>query len=252
VSALRRLGIRRVWASYWTSYRLSFETGETVLASPLGAEDVVRVPGYAAALKAAPDAAVVLLPPRTACFAAWLDERSAAGARTSAGAFTIFSSLPADVLATIAAGDSLPLPRSAERVSWRLLSASRAPGGGAVRVEAELRNEGPCLFTHAVSIVASSAPGGGTWSEDSDTHLPNTRVQPGEAVRVRLTIALPEPAPGTRVRLRLRHRAIGLFPDDATLVVTADVPAVNPGRTEGNVREEEGAGAAPAAAAAAR
>lgn len=251
-AALKSLGVRRAWASYWTSYRLAFETGEEILASPLAAEDVVRLPGYAAAVKAAPDAAVVLLPPRTACFASWLDERGVAAVRTRAGAFTIFSSLPAEVLATIAVGDSLPLPSSAERASWRLLSTSRAPDGRAVTIEAELHNEGPCLFTHAVSIVASYAPSGGPWSADADTRLPNARVAPGETVRVRVSI--PEPtAPGARVRLRLTHRATGLFPEDgAALVVETGGAAVNPGRPEGDGRERDRAGAAPAAGAAAR
>jgi len=252
VAALQRLGVRRAWASYWTSYRLAFETGETVLASPLGAEDVVRLPGYAAAVKAAPDAAVVLLPPRTACFAAWLDERGDPAVRTRAGAFTIFSSLSADALATIAGGESLPLPRSAERASWRLLSMSRAPDGSAVTVDAELRNDGPCLFTHAVSIVASSAPPGGPWPADTDTHLPNARVEPGETVRVR--VAVPQAAsPGSHVRLRLRHRATGLFPDEgAALFVEAGGEAVNSGRPEEDGRVRDRAGAAAAAGAAAR
>jgi hypothetical protein len=251
-ATLKRLGVRRVWASYWTSYRLAFETGEEILASPLPAEDVVRLPGYAAAVKAAPDAAVVLLPPRTACFATWLDERGVTAVRTRAGAFTIFSSLPMDVLGTIARGDSLPLPSSAERVSWRLLSATPAPDGRAVTVEAELRNEGPCVFTHAVSIVASTAAFGGPWSADTDTHLPNTRVAPGEAVRVRVSIPQPAASPGARVRLRLVHRATGLFPHDGTaLVVETGKSAVNPGRPEGDGREPVPAGAARAAGAAA-
>lgn len=253
VGALKRLRVDRAWASYWTSYRLAFESGEAILASPLGAEDLVRVPGYAAAVKSAPDAAVVLLPPRAACFAAWLDERGVAGVRTRTGAFAIFSSLPADVLATIAAGESLPLPPSAERVSWRLLSVSRAPDGGVSTVEAELRNEGPCLFTHAVSIVVSSAAPGGPWSEDADTHLPNARVAPGEAVRVRLVVPLAATASGASVRLRVRHRATGLFPDDgAAFVIEAGSGAVSPGKPEAGARERDRAGAAAAAGAAVR
>jgi hypothetical protein len=226
VAALKRLGVDRAWGSYWTTYRLAFETGEQILASPLGAEDVVRIPRYAAEVKVSPRAAVVLLPPRTDCFAAWLDERGVPAVRTRAGAFTIFSSLPTGILATIAAGESLPLAESAERVSWRLRSAGRAPDG-AVTVDADLRNGGPCVFTHAVTIVASSAPPGGSWSDDVDTHLPNARVAPGESVRV--LVKVPAPAPGGRVRLRLRHRATGLFPEDgAALVTGGDAPPVSP------------------------
>lgn len=253
VSALKRLGVRRAWASYWTSYRLAFETGEEILASPLGAEDVVRIPRYAAEVSAAPDAAVVLLPPRSACFAAWLDERGVAAVRTPAGAFTIFSSLPADVLATIAEGESLPLPPSAERASWRLLSASRSADGRALTVDAELRNDGLCLFTHAVSIVASSSSEEGVWSADVDTHLPDVRVGPGEAVRVRVTIPRDARARDGRVRLRLKHRATGLFPDGgAALVVEAGGRSFSPGRPEGDARVRDRAGASPEPAAAAR
>jgi len=251
IATLKRLGVRRAWASYWTSYRLAFATGESVIASPLGAEDVVRLPAYAAIVKAAPDAAVVLLPPRTACFASFLDERGVPAVRTPVGAFTVFSSLPQDVLATIAAGESLPLPASAERASWRLLSAARAPDGSAVTVDAEVRNDGPCLFTHAVSIVESSAPPDRPWSSDVDTHLPNARVEPGETVRVR--VAIPQAAPGARVRLRLLHRATGVFPDGgAALVVGAGGEAVSPGTPEGAGRERDRAGAAAASRAAAQ
>ncbi len=245
IGALRRLGVRRVWASYWISYRLAFETGESILASPLGAEDVVRIPSYAAAVKAASDAAVVTLPPRTACFAGWLDERGVPAVRTTAGAFTIFSSLPVSVLTTLDAGESLPLPASAERVAWRLLGASRAADGRSLTLDAELRNTGPCLFTHAVSIASSSAAAGGEWSGDADTHQPNARLAPGETVRVRVTVPLPDEKRGARVRLRLEHRATGLFPGDgAPLVVAADGADVSPGRPEG-----DGPGQAPVAAA---
>jgi hypothetical protein len=253
VGALNRLGVDRVWASYWTSYRLAFETGEAVLASPLGAEDVVRIPRYAAAVKAAPGAAVVLLPPRTSCFGAWLDERGVAAVRTRAGAFTVFSSLPADVLAVLSAGESLPLPRSAQSAAWTLRGIERAADGRVSAVDADLRNGGPCLFTHAVSILASWAPPGGPWSAEVDTHLPNARLAPGDSVRLRLPVPLPGTPPGARVRFRLAHRAVGPFAGDgASLVVGAEPGALSPGRPEGIGRERVPAGGAPAAGAAAR
>ncbi len=57
---LERTGVTRVFASYWVAYRLSFETDERIIATPLP-DDTMRYEPFWNAVRASNAAAYILL-----------------------------------------------------------------------------------------------------------------------------------------------------------------------------------------------
>lgn len=196
-AVLADLHIDRVWANYWTAYRLDFETRETVVASPLPAEDTMRYEPYLRAVATAPHAAVVLLPPRDACFEMYLNGTGQSFARRSVGSFRIFYSLPAPVLELIARSGGLPLPNEAYRVAWQVLSVPSAlAAGSSAPVSVVAKNSGACVFMPNVHLGYRFLPAsGGPPVDMPDRSLPNRRVAPGESIRFDFRVTAPQ-APG--------------------------------------------------------
>jgi hypothetical protein len=177
LAALGDAHATRVYANYWTAYRVTFESGGSILATPIAREDGTRNLEWDAAVRSARDPAVVLLPPRDACFRSALLESGAPFRETHAGAFAVFSALPPDVRDGIRSAGALPMPSAAYRVAWSDASLpSRLAAGGESRATIRAGNEGPCTWMNNVRLVATwSGPSAG----EQSFATPDRRVPPG-------------------------------------------------------------------------
>ena len=209
LSALREAGATRVFANYWTAYRVTFESGGSILATPIAREDGTRNVEWDAAVRAAENPAVVLLPPRDACFRDALRETGWPLHETRAGAFAVFRDLPPVVRDAVRAAGALPMPSAAYRVAWSdpSLPARLAPGGES---SASIRamNEGPCTWMANVRLAA-------TWSGPARVEqafpVPGRRVPSGDSAELDFTLRAPkEPGPWT-LRLDLEQEGIARF-----------------------------------------
>jgi hypothetical protein len=209
LAALRNAGATRVYANYWTAYRVTFESGGAILATPIAREDATRNLEWDAAVRAAEDPAVVLLPPRDACFREALRESGAHVRETRAGAFAVFSSLPPAVRDTVRAAGALPMPSAAYRVAWGDATLpSRLAPGAEFRATIRAGNDGPCTWMNNVRLVA-------TWNGPSRAEkafaTPDRRVPPGGRADLAFTLTAPE-APGNYVlSLDLEQEGIARF-----------------------------------------
>ncbi len=209
LAELRRIGATRVWSNYWTAYRVTFESGGSILATPLAREDGTRNLEWDAAVRAAEDPAVVLLPPRDACFREALLETREPFVEDRAGAFAVFHAFSAPVRDTIRASGALPMPAAAYGVAWGAASLPRhlAPGGqspAAIRVS----NAGPCTWMNNVRLVATW--NGPTRSEQAFA-TPDHRVPPGGSADLVFTLRAPG-TPGDYVlKLDLEQEGIARF-----------------------------------------
>ncbi|HKD10468.1 MAG TPA: glycosyltransferase family 39 protein [Thermoanaerobaculia bacterium] len=150
---LERAGLTRVYANYWTAYRLAFESNERIIATPLPLDEFVRYEPYLAQVNAAPNPAVVLLQPRNACFSDYLREAKLPFEHAQVGEFGVFSRLPARTLDLIRAAHGLPLPDRAYRVGWLAVPDVGSPAAGSARrVEVGIRNASPCLWPVSVHL----------------------------------------------------------------------------------------------------
>jgi 4-amino-4-deoxy-L-arabinose transferase-like glycosyltransferase len=216
LAALRSEGVTRAWANYWTAYRVTFESRGGILAAPISREDGAREASLNEAVRSAPDPAVVLLPPRDACFRSYLVEQGEPFVERAAESFAIFRSLPRATAALIGRAGTLPMPAAAYRVSWSGDSVpARLPPGEAARASVRVTNDGPCTFMHSVRLLASwqgPAPGGQAFS------APGRRVLPGESATLEFSLVAPA-APGAYVlALDLEQQGIAVFSEKGAAV----------------------------------
>jgi hypothetical protein len=211
MAALRDAGATHVWANYWTAYRLSFESGGSIEATPIPLDDGTRDVRLDASVRAAVDPAVVLLPPRTACFEAYLREGGAAIDTVRVGAFTIFRRLPPHVRDLIRAAGTLPMPRAAYEAGWSVQALpDEIPSGSSFRARLRIRNDGPCPWMKSVRLLADW-PGAGTLRQA--IKAPDQRLAPAESAEVSVLLTAPT-GPGTyRLRLDLEQQGIATFSD---------------------------------------
>jgi hypothetical protein len=209
VVELRSRGITRVWTNYWAAYRITFESGEKIVAAPIPREDTDRYPPIQDAVRTSSDPAVVLLPPRDACFRHYLVEQGEPFGEHAVGAFAIFHSLPRATAALIGRAGTLPMPAGAYRVTWSddSVPARLAPGATA-RASVRVTNEGPCTFMHSVRLLANwQGPAPGTQAFAS----PDRRVAPGETATLGFSLEAPA-APGAYVlTLDLEQQGVAAF-----------------------------------------
>ncbi|MEO8054196.1 MAG: hypothetical protein ABI768_03525 [Acidobacteriota bacterium] len=209
LAALRDAGATRVYANYWTAYRVTFESGGAILATPLAREDGTRNLEWDAAVRAAPDPAVVLLPPRDACFRDALRESGAPFRERRVGAFAVFSALPPAVRDALRAAAALPMPSAAYRVAWsRAALPERLAPGADHSATIRARNEGPCTWMNNVRLVA-------TWSGPSHAEqtfaTPDRRVRPGTGADLSFTLRAPETPGDYTLGLDLEQEGIARF-----------------------------------------
>lgn len=209
MAELRARGITRVWTNYWAAYRLTFESGERIVAAPIPREDTDRYAPIQDAVRAAPDPAVVLLPPRDACFRLYLVERGEPFAEARSGAFAIFHALPVPARDLVQAAGALPMPSAAYRPAW---SATDLPArlGPAEEVPARARvtNEGPCTWMNNVRLVASWA---GPETREDFFMTPDRRVLPGETADLSFRLRAPDTPGVYALRLDLEQEGIARF-----------------------------------------
>ncbi len=206
LAELRAHGITRVWTNYWAAYRITFESGEEIVAAPIPREDTDRYAPIRDAVLRASDPAVVLLPPRDRCFRLFLEERGEPFGEARSGAFAIFHHLPADVRDLVRAAGALPMPSGGYRPVW---SAGGLPPhlkpGQDVAASASVRNDGPCTWMNNVRLVVSWT---GPEAREDAFPTPDRRVSPGADADLSFRLRAPA-APGV-YGLRLDLEQVGV------------------------------------------
>ncbi len=209
IGALDDIRATRVWANYATAYRVTFESGNDIIATPILREDGVRDARADDAVRGAPNPAIVLLPPRDECFRAFLAEEGLSFRERHAGFFTIFHGLPEALRDQVRSAGTLPMPRDAYRVSWSRpdVPASTEPGSrlaGRIRVT----NEGPCTWMNSVGLLA-------TWSGpaalEERVPVPGRRVAPAESADLVFALVAPRSPGSYDLRLDLEQYGTATF-----------------------------------------
>jgi hypothetical protein len=204
IGALESEGVRNVYANYWTAYRLAFDSGEKIIATPILGYDTVRYAPYQEAVDRAGRPAVVLLPPRDECYGSFLRERGIPFRRRQVDEFGVYLDLGPEALRTLRRGFGLPMPKEGYRVAWRLgPQPSSLLAGSSTSVSAEVTNLGPCewpVFVHVGYHWWPLDPGG-VGMFDAGRGFPSGPVKPGESENFSLPLIAPD-APG---RYRLEY-----------------------------------------------
>lgn len=226
LSALEGSGISRVYTDYWTAYRLSFESGERVIATPMPGEEMIRYAPHAEDVSARPDAAVVLLPPRGGCFRAFLEEKGLAFRSLSTGSFDIFFNLPPAALEPIRTGKGLPLPTQAYRASWDIgPQPQRLTAGETREVRVGVTNRGICVWPALVRVSYhwwALDPGRPSLYDGVRTALP-VPMGPGVSATVTVPLTAP-PSPGRyRLEYDLVHEGVDWFSTKGGPTASAEV-----------------------------
>ncbi|MGH9366318.1 MAG: glycosyltransferase family 39 protein [Thermoanaerobaculia bacterium] len=207
-------GIRYAYANYWTSYRLAFESGERIVATPLSGDELVRYAPYQEEVDRASDPAVALLDRRDACFGAFLSEKGIPFRRARVESFGVYTDLGAGALATLRAGLGLPLPSEAYRVAWRLgaqPAAMTARESLPMRVEVE--NRGPCLWPASVHLGYHWRPleaGGNEIYDGPRGYLP-APLRSGEWAAIPIELVAPASPGRYRLEYDLVHENVVWF-----------------------------------------
>jgi len=199
----QRAGIRTMYADYWTAYRLSFESREKIIATPIPGEELVRYAPYQEIVGRDSSAGIALLPPRSNCFESYLREQNLPFASLDADGFRVFFSLPPSALDFIRSRSALPMPAEAYRVSWEI--GEHPPTiatNAATSARIAFRNISSCPWPQAVHL-------GYHWNPldpdlpavfDGGRAFPNRRILPGESVE--LDVVMKAPAKSGRYLLQ--------------------------------------------------
>jgi Ig-like domain from next to BRCA1 gene len=209
MAELRSRGITRVWTNYWAAYRITFESGESIVAAPIPREDTDRYAPIQEAVRTAPDPAVVLLPPRDDCFRRYLAESGEPFAEARSDSFTIFHALPAPVRDLVRAAGALPMPARAYRPVWSAVDLPTHVGRSEeVLARARVTNEGPCTWMNNVRLVAVWT---GPETRETAFATPDRRVAPGETADLTFPLRAPERPGDYALRLDLEQDGIARF-----------------------------------------
>jgi hypothetical protein len=221
LSELRARGITRVWTNYWAAYRITFESGERIVAAPIPREDADRYPPIQEAVRSALDPAVVLLPPREACFRRYLLETGEPFEEARVGSFAIFHGFPAAIRDLVRASGALPMPAGAYRPAWSAVDLpTRLGPAEEVRVRARVTNGGPCTWMNNVRLVASWA---GAQAREDFFAVPDRRVAPGESADLSFRLRAPATPGAYALRLDLEQEGIARFSAKGGATVDAGV-----------------------------
>ena len=194
LETLRSKKINRIYANYWTAYRVAFESREEIIATPLREDDAVRIDGYEKAVNGSEEPAFVLLPPTSTCFEHYLNENGLPFQKSLAGAFAVFSAVPRDTLLLVRSARSLPLPSEGHAASWKTLLHPASIGAGRkADVAFEIRNLGPCAWTSATHLghrwLRADPPGDAI--EAPERFFPSGRTAPGASFRAEFPVRAP-------------------------------------------------------------
>jgi hypothetical protein len=191
----REAGVRRLYADYWTAYRVSFESREDVVATPIPGEELVRYGPYQDVVGRDSSAGFALLPPRSGCFESYLRERNLWFASFDADGFRVFYSLPPAVLDFVRSRYALPLPAEAYRVSWEIGEhPTVVTAGGETTARIAFKNTSPCPWPPAVHLGYHWRPleAGLPAVFDGGRALPNRRIAPGDGVELEVVLKAPQ------------------------------------------------------------
>jgi hypothetical protein len=211
---LESAGLSRVYANYWTAYRLSFESAERIIATPIPGDDAVRYLPYRSEVDRAPTPGVVLLGERDACFGDYLRENAMPYRRQKVGEFGVYSRLPPAALASLRQGLGLPLPVRAYRVGWNLgLQPESLAADQSQRVRVEVINRGPCVWSQLVHLgyhwwpLDKTAP---AVFDGPRGFLPDF-LRPGDAVTISIELRAPDRPGRYRLEYDLVHENVVWF-----------------------------------------
>ena len=191
---LKSQGVRHVYSDYWTAYRLTFESEESLIAAPIPGDEFVRHPPYQTQVAADPTAAIVVRGSRDPCLTEYLRQRALPYRRTFVPPFAVFTRVGPEVNTFIAEKGTLPLPDAAYRVTWKIGAHPEAlPRGGAARATVSFRNVSACTWSHAVHLGYHWTPIDPDLPQvwDGGRELPNRRIEPGEVVTLPVQIKAP-------------------------------------------------------------
>lgn len=214
IRALEKWNIRYVYSNYWTAYRLSFESNEKIIATPLTGDEFVRYQPYRTEVDRAPDPAVALLDERDVCFEAFLREEKIRHLRNRIDSFGVYSELGMDALLPLRLGRGLPLPSFAHRVGWKL---GPQPGsmnvGRSKEIWVEVLNQSPCVWPTSVHLSYHWWPldvGNPAIYDGQRGFIPDL-LRPGERATIAIDV-IPPSSPGRyRLEYDLVHEAFAWF-----------------------------------------
>jgi 4-amino-4-deoxy-L-arabinose transferase-like glycosyltransferase len=108
VAELDQRGIRSVYASYWVAYRLDFETGDRIAATPFGDWRMARIDRYRDRAAKDPRPAFVLYGTEADRMDAYLAARGDPYQSFTLGPFKVYLDLPEDTLNELRAAGTIP------------------------------------------------------------------------------------------------------------------------------------------------
>jgi hypothetical protein len=192
---LRKEHVNHVYTDYWTAYRLTFESNEEIIASPIPGDEFVRYKPYQQEVEGDRSAGIVFRGDRDRCLDAYLREQQQPYRRIFVKPFGVFTHVPADVLRFFGREAGIPLPREAYRVSWRIgRHPNGIPHGNASQATVSFRNAGPCPWSTAVHLGYHWKPldPGLPYIRDGGRGIPNRRIEPGELVTLSVALQAPD------------------------------------------------------------
>ena len=195
LSVLERSRVRHVYTDYWTAYRVSFETNERIIATPIPGDEAVRYPAYQEQVANDPSAAIVVRGPRAVCLERYLQEAGLPNRRIVVQPFTVFADLPSSVLTFVGSKGGLPLPMEAYRVEWAIdLQPREIRRGSTFTERVAFRNTSSCSWPHAVHVGYHwrALEPGLPEIRDGGRYFPDQSIAPGETVAA--TVALVSPS----------------------------------------------------------
>ncbi|HEX9302836.1 MAG TPA: glycosyltransferase family 39 protein [Thermoanaerobaculia bacterium] len=197
LAALTRERVRHVYTDYWTAYRISFESRERIIATPIPGEEMVRYPPYQEEAARDPSTAIVVAGPRAACLRSYLEESRLQYRRVAVAPYTVFLGLPANVLDFVVRNSALPLPSNAYRARWGIVTQPKEITRGSKAVATvTIENASGCAWPPAVHLGYHWKPIDPSLPPvyDGGRQFPGP-IAPGVAVTVPVAL-VPPPASG--------------------------------------------------------
>lgn len=189
-------GVDRLYSRYGEAYYMAFHSRERILATPLSADDCVRIPRYERAVQAAASPGIALVSPEARCFETYLKERNSPFEVRWSDRMALFTKLPDETVELLRRARTLPLPSTGHKSTWSVLRhPDRLVEGAEALVAFEIRNDSPCDWTPAVHVGHWWRQNGKPAIEVPGRFFPDRLVRPGDSFRAEFTIRAPE-APG--------------------------------------------------------
>lgn len=140
VQGLRERGVRTIYASYWTAYRVTFLSGRDIVGTPFGSWNLTRRQGDRAVVDGSPAPAFVLDGEEADRFETFLTAQKLSPSQDRIGGFVVFRGVSGDALARLRACKCIP--GSPRRVVWLATDGPRRiPSGSMAVFHVRIRND---------------------------------------------------------------------------------------------------------------